>query len=278
MSVRQFKLINANGIEWNLMQKDSFFYEPSGMGIAKDGSYMRIGNVYESIDMVQAQRTISGTMVFKSYAIYEQFCQFLNFTPLKLAYKPNATWAYMDGEVTSLEKTEFDKETFRLVCSMTFTGTSLWYIPKTAVRTADTVVDAKRYNYFYNYTYADAINGYINVTNNSSEYAPAKISIMGPITNPSWYMSVNGNVQTSGNVTAVIPAGNKLVINSKDGALEIAEYTNANVFVGNHYQNSDFSKVNFIRFPSGNSVLYVSGTTEDPIEAWVEIEELHETI
>lgn len=278
MSVRKFKLINANGVEWDLMRKDAFLYEPSGMGIAKDGSYMRIGTSYENIDMVQAQRTLSGTMVFKTYAVYEQFAAFLNYTPLKIAYMPRSTWAYMDGEITNLEKTEIDKDTHRLLCSMTFTGTSMWYIPKKAVRTADDVVGAKRYNYIYDYVYADQINGYINVTNNSSESAPAKISIFGTITNPAWYMSVNGNVITSGSITATIPSGNKLVVNSKDGNLELAEYTTANVFVKNHYQNSDFSKVTFIRFPPGNSVLYVSGDSVDPIEAWVEIEELHETV
>ena len=87
------------------------------------------------------------------------------------------------------------------------------------------------------------------------------------------------DVIASGSVTADIPAENKLVINSKDGHLEVAEYVAAtNEFVKNHYQDTDFSRETFVLFPPGNSVLFISGTNQGDINAWVEVEEIHETV
>lgn len=278
MNVRKFKLINSEGAEWDLMRKDGFLYEPEGLGISQDNQYLRVGSTYELIQRLSAQKTFNFTMVFASYAVYREFSRFIIYAPLKLAYMPLNEWAYADGEITTLSKTEINPATRRLECSATFTATSLWYIPRAARRTSDDVENPKRYDYGYDYTYADAINGYISVFNDSNEDAPATISIMGPITDPSWYVSVNNNVVASGSVTAVVPAGNKVVVNSKDGQLEITEYTVANEFVRNLYQLTDFTRETFVTFPPGNSVLFISGTSEDPIEAWVQIEEVHDTI
>lgn len=279
MSVRKFKLINATGSEWDLMRKDGFLYEPQGLGIAQDNEYMRIGNTYELIQRLSAQKSIQFTMVFDSYAVYRQFADFIVYQPLKLAYMPMTEWVYCDGEITALDKGEIDRSTNKLMCDGTFTATSLWYIPRQARRTADDVPDAKKYDYGYNYTYADAINGYINVINNSNEDAQGTISIFGAITNPSWYVSVNNNVVESGAVKAIIPDGHKLVINSKDGQLEVAEYIAAtDEFVRNLYQATDFTRETFVHFPPGNSVLFVSGSADEPIDAWVQIDEVHDTV
>lgn len=276
--VRKFKLINSEGAEWDLMQKDGFLYGPEGLGINQDNEYMRIGSTYELVQSLSAQKSVNFTMVFASYSVYREFARFIIYTPLKLAYMPLNEWAYIDGDITSLSKTEINAKTRRLECAAVFTATSLWYIPRAARKTSDDVENPKRYDYGYDYQYADAINGYIAVVNDSNEDAPATISIMGPITDPAWYVSVNNNVVSSGSVTATIPDGDKLVINSKDGALEVAEYTTDNVMVRNLYQATDFSRKTFVLFPPGNSVLFISGTSDDPIEAWVQIEEVHDTI
>ena len=279
MTVRKFKLVNANGAEWNLMRKDAFLYEPDGLGINQENEYMRIGNTYELVQRLSAQKSISFSMVFRSYAVYRQFADFIIYQPLKLAYMPQTEWVYCDGEITALSKTEIDYQTNRLICGATFTATSLWYIPRRAQRTADDVENPKKYDYGYNYQYADAINGYINVINNSNEDAQGTITIFGPITNPSWYVSVNNNVVESGSVSAIIPEGNKLVVNSKDGHLEVAEYVgDTDTFVRNLYQMTDFAKETFVHFPPGNSVLFVSGSSEDTIVAWVQIDEVHDTV
>ena len=276
--VRKFKLINSEGAEWDLMRKDGFLYAPEGLGINQENEYMRIGSTYELIQRLSAQKAFNFTMVFSGYDVYREFSRFIIYAPLKLAYMPLNEWAYADGDITVLEKSEINHESRRLECDAVFTATSLWYIPRAARRTSPDVESPKRYDYTYDYTYADAINGYIAVVNDSNEDAPATISIMGPVVNPSWYVSVNNEVVASGAITATVPRGNKIVINSKDGYLEVAEYTAENVFVRNLYQFTDFSRETFVLFPPGNSVLFISGSSDDPIEAWVQIEEVHDTI
>lgn len=277
--IRKFKLINAQGAEWDLMRADGFFYSPEGLGVSQENEYMRIGSTYELIQKLSAQKQVAGTMVFSSYERYREFSRFIVSAPLKLAYMPVDEWAYLDGNITSLEKGEFNPQTRRLECGAVFTATSLWYIPRAAQKTADDVPNAKKYDYSYDYQYADELNGYIRITNDAAEDSPAIITIMGPITDPAWYVSVNNDIIASGSVTADIPAGNKLVINSKDGQLEVGEYVAAtNEFVRNRYQDTDFSRETFVLFPPGNSVLFISGVNQGSINAWVEVEEIHETI
>ena len=277
--VRTLKLINANGAEWDLMRHDGFMYEPSGFGIGKDNDYLRSGMAYELIERVSEQKQISFRMVFRSYAVYKAFAEFVAATPLKLAYRPMETWAYLDGEITNLEKSEIDPEYRRLICSGTFTATSKWYIPKTVRKTSEEVENPKRYTYSYDYKYMEAQNGVIRIFNDSAEDSPALITIMGPISNPTWRLQVNNEVVQSGAVLADIPAGDKVVINSKDGALAVEEQTIATgSFVQNLYQKTDFSLETFILFPPGASVLVVPGTAAATVEAWVELEEIYETV
>lgn len=277
--MRRFKLINSVGAEWNLMSKSAYFNTPDGLGFSTASEYMRIGSTYQLISTITDQKVVTGSMVFASYQMYSDFAGFIANTPLRLAYMPMSEWAYMDCEVSKLDKSEIDVTTGRLLCNIDFTGTSKWYIPRQVRRTAVDIVDAKRYSYSYNYTYAESINGVIEIDNSSSEESPTILSIMGTITNPTWTVVVNNKVVQSGSVSATIPAGNKLVINSKDNSLEIAEYVaNTNTFVRNHYQNSNFNLDNFIYVPPGRSTLRISGEVSGAIDAWLEIEEIHETV
>lgn len=279
MSVRQFKLINANGLEWNLMRKDAYFSEPSGLGFSINGEYMVIGSNYQPISMLSTQKVPSGTMVFETYNLYRQFADFINATPLRLAYKPETDWYYLDCEVTSFEKGEIDNSVNRLLCPITFTAEGLWYKPTIARRTSDDVDNPKKYDYEYDYQYADEINGYIRINNQSAKESPCVVSIMGNIENPTWTLSVNNEQVASGSVNITIPSGHKLVVDSRDGKLEVAEYVaSTDEYVRNLYQYIDFDRETFIQIPSGNSVMFISGETVGSIEAWVEVEEIHETI
>lgn len=272
-------MINSLGNEWDLMRKNSFLYSPDGLGISKENEYIRIGSTYELIQSLTAQKTVNFNMIFKSYKIYSDFADFIVYTPLKIAYMPLDEWVYIDGEITSMDKSEIDEEYRRLICGCVFTATSMWYIPRAAQKSADEVENPKKYEYTYNYVYADELNGYIRVNNKGSEDSPAKITIFGPITDPTWYVSVNNNVISSGALTADIPEGHKVVVNSKDGDLEVAEYViSTNERLRNLYQYTDFDRETFVLFPPGNSVLFVSGISEGSIEAWCEVEEIHETV
>jgi len=276
--VRQFKLQNALGQTFDLMNRDAFLYTPDGLGFRMDSEFFQIGNTYQLIETESAQKTPAGIMVFKDYAMYRQFADFINNTPLKLMYKPQNEWFYLDCIVSRLTKAEIDYRDNRLKCNVDFQGMGKWYIPRQAQRSGTEVANSKKYTYSYDYAYADSITGTINIVNNSSEDSPTIITIHGEITNPSWALIVNNTTIQSGSVAATIASGDKLIVNSKDNELEIGEYTNANIFVRNLYQYSDFTKDNFIYVPPGSSTLRVTGSVQDTIDAWIEIEELHETV
>lgn len=275
--MRQFKLINSTGSEYDLMDRKHYFNVPSGLGFNTANQYMKIGSSYQLVSTSTEQKVVAGEMVFRDYAEYADFASFIMYTPLKLAYKPRTEWAYLDCEVSRLDKSEITPIGV-LRCNVDFTATSKWYIPRLAQRSGIETPNAKKYSYTYSYEYAEAINGIINITNTASEDCPSIVTILGDITNPTWSLIQNGKILQSGQVTANIPQGNKLVICSKDNQLEIAEYTMQNEFVRNQYQNSDFSKENFIYVPVGNSTLLVSGNVQQTIDAYIEVEELHETI
>ena len=276
--VRQFRLQNSLGQTFDLMNPDAFFYTPDGLGFRMNSEFFQIGNTYQLIETEAAQKTPAGIMVFKTYALYRQFADFINNTPLKLMYKPQSEWVYLDCIVSRLTKAEIDYRDNRLKCNIDFQGLGKWYVPRTAMRSGVETANSKKYTYTYDYEYADSITGTINIVNNSSEASPTIITIRGEITNPTWSLIINNNTVQSGSVTATIASGNKLIVNSKDNELEIAEYTNANAFVRNLYQASDFTKDNFIYVPPGSSTLRVTGSVQDTIDAWIEIEELHETV
>lgn len=276
--MRKFKLINARGEEFDLMRKDAFFSSPAGLGIAKDYDFMRTGSAFSPTELFNSQKNVNGEIVFKSYEIYKEFTLFVAYTPLKLAYMPLNEWAYLDGYITGLEKTEITVKEQRLICPMEFIGTSMWYILRGAKRTSQPAINAKLYNYQYDYEYADELNGVLRILNNSSEDAPATISIFGPIEDPTWTLAVNNKTTMSGAMSGTIADGNKLVIVSRDGELEIAEYVvSTNTFVANRYQDCDFSRENFIYAPPGQSTLIIGGIGS-VINAWVEVTEIHETI
>ena len=276
--MRKFKLINANGDEFDLMRKDAFFHAPDGLGIGKEYEFMRSGTAYEPTELYSAQKTVSGEIVFSSYETYNEFIRFIAYNPLQLAYMPLTEWAYLDGYIVVLDKSEISENTNRLICAIEFIGTSLWYIPREAEKTGQDVQNAKLYNYTYDYQYADELNGVLRITNLSSEESPVKISIFGQIKNPTWVLSLNGVTQASGAMTGTIEEGHKLVINSKDGELEVCEYDTQNNFIANRYQDCDFDRETFLYAPSGTSTVVIGGIHEGMLTAWVEVEEVHETI
>ena len=89
--VRQFKLINAKGQTHDMMDRSAFFYSPDGLGFKMNAEFFQIGNAYQLIDTEAAQKAPAGIMVFSTYAAYRAFAAFVSFTPLKLAYKPQAS-------------------------------------------------------------------------------------------------------------------------------------------------------------------------------------------
>lgn len=276
--MREFYLLNGNGARFNLMSSSGFFHSPDGLGFALTQSYLRTGDFYKRVDSYASQKMVTGEMVFKNYTDYQTFAAFIAIEPLKLIYKPLDTEYRMDCSISNLGKTEIDHTNNRLICPITFMGHSRWYNLRSALSAHPGGTDAKKYNYTYNYTYYDALTGVIDVINNSPNEAPCILYIRGYCLNPSWVLSVNNQQISSGKITAEVLDGNQIVINSRDDALEIGEYTDQNVFVQNLYQYADVTRENFIYLPTGTSKITITDDSLSDITAYLEILEEYDTV
>lgn len=277
--MRKFKLQNALGESFDLMRRDAYFQSPEGLGVEYSNRYARVGTNFIPTQNEIAQGSISGEMWFKGYAQYTEFRKHIAKQPLKLLYTINDTTYTIDCRIGSLEKAEISNRTGLLQCAIDFDCTSLWYIRRKPEWTAAVdVVGGKVYSYQYDYTYREALANQIRETNYSDMESPAIITIYGPVVDPEWRILVNGKAVSSGALTATISSGHKLVINSVDDQLEIAEYDADGTYLRDLYQTVDFDKTNFMYLPSGNCVMTFQSGDGSNVSASLELLELYETV
>lgn len=136
----------------------------------------------------------------------------------------------------------------------------------------------KIYGYPYPYSYADSINGEMDVFNGSTVAGYCRLTIHGPVEDPIWAVYQNGQLLQRGKITATIPEGHTLVVDSSPTELEISERTLDGDLVANRYADSDFSTVRFITIPPGSSKVVVTQTGDEPITAYLEVDELAPTV
>lgn len=277
--MREFRLFNADGQEFDLMRKDAFFHAPSGLGFSLD--YTSIAAGYDFItagEEEMQQKTVSGSMVFAGYRQYQEFVRFCEKRPLRLAYKPLDRWYFIRCELVNIAKGEIETASRKLIPAVDFLCFSTWY---ESVEVQKTQLDpgiGKRYPYQYPYSYAETAAGSIRFRLTGDLPSYCRLTIKGPCQNPDWALSQGGEILSRGKVSARIPAGHRLVINSSPGSLEIAEYTDAGEYVQNRYQDSDFSTARFVILPVGESTLTFSHDGTGVIDAFAEVERLARTV
>ena len=265
---RRFQLTNANGTVYDLNTVGHYFYEPDGLGWGEETTLLRLGETYLVQEKVVEQPVVSGQIVFHTYEEYNTFLRFIQVGGLTLGYMPISTWRYISCTI-QLGKTEIKPDTNRLICEVVFSGTSQWY-ERVSIQpsSAEIPEDAKLYNYKYPYTYAQGDAGTIHIMNGSlSSYF--RLVINGLTENPVWRLYVNGEVQASGAISASIPLGHSLVVNTRPSSMEIAEY-DGETFYRDLYGYSDFSTERLFMLPPGESMLAIADDNGTPT-AFVEV-------
>lgn len=124
--VRQFKLINRTGAEYDMTRPERLFHNPDGLGWGTEREIRRIGMTYFADDEKEIHQRPTGEMVFRTYTEYAAFLSFCQVGGLVLAYKPRETWYYAKCLI-SINKSEIKVDTLHLVCPVNFTLTSYWY-------------------------------------------------------------------------------------------------------------------------------------------------------
>ena len=275
--MRQFKLINARGVEFDLMRKDAFFHIPDGLGYTVYNEYIVAGSAFVPIASDETQTVIAGEMVFAGYEQYSEFIAYVT-DDMTLGYKPQGTtWYYKDVTMQSIGKSEIGSSG-RLICPVNFAPSGQWYRTQTFEQAQVDSGAGKVYDYAYPYTYADTEVALCIVQNSSNMYAPCRLHIMGPCSDPQWSLTHNGEVIATGEVNVDIPAGQKLVVDSNPQNMEIGEYTTDNTLVRSVYQLSDFSTGRFLYLPPGESTIRFIGSGQEDINAYVEVREIARTV
>ena len=279
MTVRRFELQNSRGESFNLMRKDAFFSSPDGIGVKYRNTFSRVGTSYIPTKKEITQPEIEGVMIFGSYSCYTEFKNHISKQPLKLLYTVDDTTYTIDCLVGELSKSEIGYKTGRLESDLVLECTSQWYVKRDPEWTAKIdQVGGKIYDFTYDYTYQEALMNQIRTENYSNMESPAIITIYGPVVEPDWRVLVNGKVIQSGECSATIASGHKLVINSVDDQLEIAEYTTDGEYYRDIYQYINFGKSNFIYLPPGECVVTFTSSDGANVYASVELMEYYETV
>lgn len=275
--MRKFKLMNSRGEAFDLMRRDAFFSAPDGLGFDETIEFAQMGDQYIDTFHYASQMTLSGEMRFAGYGQYNEFIGFLT-DNLVFMYCPYETWYEADCILQSIAKGEIDPASKELICSVAFTRKSLWHSNRTFIKSNPSVGDGKVYPYTYPYTYAEATAGDMSIQNNGTVQSSCVIQILGPVSNPRWALIQNGEIIADGAVSADIPEGRKIIIDSDPSKLEIAEYTTNNVFVRDLYQYSNFSTARFLMIPPGNSIIRVLNAGVAEVDAYVEVRQSAKTV
>lgn len=251
MDIRQITLKNKNGIILNLNDTDHFFEQLSGFGFERKIDTESVGINFIEVENYIKQPKIKGNMKFSSYAFYNSFIRFSQFTPLIMSYTMpgiDETY-YINIKAESIGKTE--KENDLLVCPVEFLGYGHFYREVSAQN--ETGGTGKVYPYTYPYTYSDNSSGTVTIESDTTLESPVKITFFGECENPSWTHYADGVVVGNGKVNCTVGAGERLIIDTTSVPYSIKKFDSTLTEIDDCYQDSDFSTNRFVLLQLGEN-------------------------
>lgn len=272
---RRFKLINANGQEYDLnnVREKGFLHSVKNLGYEDDVDYQRIGDMFRRLRDQKAQMTITGTVRFsydKGQHKFQDFVNFCQIKPLKLVYLPwDTDFEYLrDGTVTKVDY----QESNTLSANIEFTCSTLPYrlFDVTVVPDDGQQEGGKIYDYEYNYKYRETIANNAELYIDTAITSPCKITMAGELINPTWRHYVNGKLVSTGRLNYTIPEGYKLVINTMTVPYMIQEVDANNNVVADLYEQSDFSTERFSFLQYGKNRISISDDSNNKVELQVQ--------
>lgn len=279
--MRTFRLVNGAGESCNITDRQLFFHDPSGLGFNRQLKYRQVGDRFVRVSSKVSQQDITGKVALLGddpYLSYFNFVQFLNKEPLTLLYTPNdqasasspsGTTYRRNVNVKKVDKTEMEHQGY-LDCSISLTPLTPWY---KYVAVSNGNIDTSEVLHWGVTWGVDwgPLNEYERgIVANSSMASPSKITIYGPITNPSWTHYVNGIAKGTGKVLATIDTNEYLLVDCTVDPYRILKVSALNDMVlSDLYEYSDFSTKRFVELQNGVNTLAVSGDNAiDPTVKW----------
>lgn len=189
--MREIKLVNNEGEEFDLTRPDACLQDISGIGMEIEFETVRIGQCDVVVDEQPQYNPVSGMIPFMDMEPYTEFLQFIAKRPITLAYKPKNAWYFTSVHVSVVEKEEITPVDEYAETDVDFYRLGPWYSTLRIDPYSDTTA-AKRYTYTYPYRYVDSTAPGILLQNPSGQESPCTIEIYGPARNPRWELVKNG--------------------------------------------------------------------------------------
>ena len=127
---------------------------------------------------------------------------------------------------------------------------------------------------YYYYVYMTEANNIMYIEN-GSQLSYFRLSIVGPCTNPSYFLLENGKVTHSGKINTTIASGYRLVVDTNPKTLDIGLYSaNSEARHSSLYSLSDFTTDRIFALPKGRSIMYVLDDNGAEVEAYVEVKKV----
>lgn len=264
--MRRLALVNSRGEYLDITTQQFFMHDLSGFGYECDDTYKRAGSRWVRVEQKLRQSTICGKIAFNNpntYTKYNEFIKFCSLIPLTLEYTPEDVTYSRDVVLNKIDKGEAEK-TGILICSVEFMPLTPWYRRKYV--TIEPTIDEGsgwEWDVTWDITWGQEKVMNLVIDSDSTMDSPVKLTIYGPIENPSWKHYANGSLISTGNVTCTVPAGDRLVIDNTKDPYKIIIYDEMDEVIEDVYQKSDFSTEMFIYFQNGRNSIQINSKTDE---------------
>lgn len=260
--IREFKLINEKGQEFNLMDKENYCFlnTPGGLGYSYATDYLQVGNTFiENIRKIQIG-AISGELITEYYDNINNFANFVEQSEaLKIAYKipfekKNPTTYYKDVNIQMLEKTEKDRTTGLLITPVIFDCKSLWYEENETIYEIKKKDREIRWNFRWNSRFTSYNSRNIVYNNTGHVEASIAVEMEGYLINPAVQVYKDKELIYELKLDMVIEEYEKLLYSSKDNDIFLYKQNQDGTYTSlfkNEY--IDINNTNIFRLPKGMS-------------------------
>lgn len=277
--MRKFYIENEINERFSLWGNRVYMVEPSGLGVAHEISYVRIGNSFLRNKVHVAQGEIGGKIEFMDPGANKRFNEFYNFCAaaesLHLVYDPGDGTEYIrDIDISEVGKTERTGGT--LPISVTFICKSLYYLKDNNRFVFEPTEGEKRYDYQYDYIYGDHGTYETNINNEGHVPAPFDCTIYGYCVNPSINIIKNKETLYEVIFPVTVEEGEYIRYSSRDGMIEATFVSKSGEI--NLINLMDITKDNFFKIPVGNSKIAFSSSSESTNVITATIYKMYEVV
>ena len=282
--MRTFTLVNGAGESCNITDKQLFFHDPKGLGFERSDTYRQVGDRFVRVNRKRKQKQVTGKVALfgdDPYLSYFNFIMFINKDPLILLYRPNDQAAAdspsgityrMDVDVSKVEKSELTKQGY-LDCDITFVPKTPWY-KYTAISNGVVEPDnILKWGIEWGIDWGPLDSYSRGITSTSSIASPTKLTIWGPVHNPSWRHFVNGIEYETGKINDYIEANQYLLVDNSSDPYKIYRMDAINgIILEDLYEKSDYTTKRFVTIQNGINTLVVTGEEEGEGNPLVKLE------